>query len=232
MMGRIIYVLWIWKLFCPVFCSNSFSSLNKQNLGLTLRTETRALWDIPVTQAGSEWWSDKLGYLSVSVPCFSNNCRQSRAIQITFCYKLVLFARHTLELCPCPVPLYFFPSCLTPFFSVTCCSQLSILAVLLSISLPGSWQVVAVVQKESLINDNVHAGQRHKRWWIWAGLWGLATFCWLILRKINIKFPIHHTSVREEMSSSSGCKMYIQFLLWNNSSCIFMHLTAVKLPTA
>ncbi len=139
-----------------LFFSNSFGSLNQLNLAslCTLRIETRTLWDIPVTQAGSKWWSDKLGYLSVSVPYFSNNCRQSRVIQITFCYKLVLFARHTLELCPCPVPLYFFPSCLSPFFSVTCCSQLSILAVLLSVSLPGSWHVVAVVQKESLINDN------------------------------------------------------------------------------
>ena len=107
-----------------------------------------ALWDIPVTQGGSEWWSDKLGYLSVSVPCFSNNCRQSWVIQITFCYKLVLFARHPLELCPCLVLLFrFFSSCFAPFFPVTCCSQLSILAVLLYVSLPGPWHVVAVVQE-------------------------------------------------------------------------------------
>lgn len=120
-----------------------------------LRAEIRTQWDIPVTQEGNGWWSDKLGYLSVAVPCFSNNCRQSWAIQITFCYKLVLFARHTLELCPCLVLLYvlFFLSCLAPFFSVTCCSQLSILAVLLSVSLPGSWCVVAVVQGRQLIND-------------------------------------------------------------------------------
>lgn len=112
MMGKIIYVIWLWQLFCPVlffFQIVLVHLINKILASLcTLRIETRALWDIPMTQAGSEWWSDKLGYLNVSVPCFSNNCRQSPVIQITFCYKLVLFARHTLELCPCPVPLYFF----------------------------------------------------------------------------------------------------------------------------
>ena len=129
---------------------SSFGSHNPKKCLASLCTfilQTRALWDIPVTQGGSKWWSDKSGYLSVSVPCFSNNCRQSWVIQITFCYKLVLFARHTLELCPCLVLMFFFSSCFASFFSVTCCSQLSILAVLLSVSLPRSWHVVAVTQQ-------------------------------------------------------------------------------------
>lgn len=156
------------------------------------------MWDIQVTQGGSECWSDKLGYLDASVPCFSNNCRQSWVIQITFCYKLVLFPRHTLEFCPCLVVLcFFFSSWFAPFFSVTCCSQLSILAMLLSVSLPGTWHVVAVVQQErSLINDNCTQERT------WARLWRPDTFCWLILRKIKIEFPIHNTSVKKKVTSS------------------------------
>lgn len=50
---------------------------------------------------------------------------------------------------------FFFSSSFTLFFSVTCCSQLSILAVLLVVSLPGSCHVVAVVKQErSLISDS------------------------------------------------------------------------------
>lgn len=145
-MGRIFTYFEIWRKkiqILLVHIIHIFScTLHCQNIN------KGTVWDIPVTQGGSEWWSDKLGYLSVSVPCFSNNCRQSWVIQITFCYKLVLFARHTLELCPCLVLLFrFFSSCFAPFFPVTCCSQLSILAVLLSVSLPGPWHVVAVVQE-------------------------------------------------------------------------------------
>lgn len=189
----------------------------------TLRIETRALRGVQVTQGGGECWSDKLGYLSVSVPCFSNNCRQSGVIQITFYYKLVLFAHHTLELCPWLVRLVFFflslsSSRLTQFFSVTCCSQLLILAVLLSASMPGSAATVAQ-QEKSLINGNgakdtvLNANEYRLRTVV------VFFFFWLfILRKMNIEFPIHHAK-RLPYDHDWDCKMNIEFLL----------LTAVKM---
>lgn len=114
-------------------------------------TNSVAVWDMLVTQGGSECWSDKLGHLSVSVSLF---LEQLPPVMSDTNYLLlqigsVCTSHPGVMSVSCTSVCFFLSSCLAPFFPVTCCSQLSILPVLWSISCQRRAALLSQVCKKS-----------------------------------------------------------------------------------
>lgn len=152
---------------------------------------------------GSECWSDKLGHISVSVSLFLEQLPPVMSDTNYFLLQIgSVCTSHPGVMSVSCTSLCFLSSGLAPFFSVTCCSQLSILPVFWSISCQG--RDVLLLQTRERGNPLMASRHRAEVRLPVNLLWRRATFCRVILREINIKLAIYHT-FREGRGLFLGC---------------------------